>query len=43
MEKKFELVEVELDMIETLEDTLAPTFGIWCGGCTRDQFGIVCG
>jgi|GEM_PF-3934731 len=43
MDKKFELIEIELDGIETLEDTIAPTFGIWCAGCTSGHWGVVCG
>jgi len=41
---KFGLVEITLDSVETLEDTIAPNFGIFCAGCTNSaQWGIWCG
>jgi len=47
--EKFNLIEVkldkvELDEVETLEDTIAPAFGIFCRGCTNaSAFGVFCG
>ncbi len=44
IDEKFNLVEIELDDIETLEDTIAPVFGIACKGCVSSSaFGIWCG
>jgi hypothetical protein len=44
LSEKIELHEVKLEGIESLEDTLAPTFGIFCAGCTNNNmFGIWCG